>query len=195
MVEFCQSAAHEFCGLLRLAEHRIDVENVVARLVAVGILTDESGNVRRSLRALDYRTHSEERVEFLKHPFLASEAVLKPPDVVGSEPGVLPSVALTIVVRTMLRREWIEWCAPASTTVPSAKKTGAAVKVVLPRLAASAEDVRFRLFPKGFRCKSRCSVRKCILKVISHGFVHKVARNVAIFSSEVSSPLILCTRL
>ena len=53
-----------------LAGHSIEIDDVVARLIAVGVLTYESGDVRRSLRSLDLILRGEEAVESLCKFFL-----------------------------------------------------------------------------------------------------------------------------
>ena len=73
----------------------------MARLIAVSILTYESGNVRRTFLSLDYGRNYEEGIELGNECILASEAFDESLDIVRHKPGVLPSVALAIVIGPM----------------------------------------------------------------------------------------------
>ena len=78
---------------------------MVARLVSVSILSDESGDVRRSLGTFDHRRNDEERIELAEELFLASEAAYESSEIVRHKPCVLPSVALAIVICTVCGSE------------------------------------------------------------------------------------------
>ncbi len=161
---------------------------MVARLVAVGILTDESGNVRRGLRALDYGADSEQRVELFEHSFTASETVLKPWDVMRDEPGILPCVALAVVVGTVLRREWVERRAPSPSAVASSYESGGAIEIMPPRTAALPKPFRFRLFAESLCCKCGCPIGEGVFHVVGHGLAHQVTGDVAVLVPKLTSP-------
>ena len=74
---------------------------MVARLVSVSILSDESGDVRRSLGTFDHRRNDEERIELAEELFLASEAAYESSEIVRHKPCILPSVALAVVICTV----------------------------------------------------------------------------------------------
>ena len=74
---------------------------MMARLVSVSILADETGNVRRRLRSLYYGRNREERVQLAEEGLLAAEALYQSSEIMRHQPCVLPAVALAIIISTM----------------------------------------------------------------------------------------------
>ena len=77
----------------------------MARFISMGILSYESGYVRRGFRTLDDRWNDEQRVELADKPFLSAEAFDEPLYIVRNQPCILPTVALAVVVGAMSRCE------------------------------------------------------------------------------------------
>ena len=85
----------------------------MARLIAMGILSDESGDVRRRL-CPHVAGDEEERVELGDESFFGAEEFHQSVHIVRHEPGILPCVALGVVVLTVYGAEGIERLAELS---------------------------------------------------------------------------------
>ena len=112
---------------------------MMARLIAVGILSDESRHVGRHIRSLKGRLNGEEGVEFRHHAFFRAEAGLKPLHIVGNKPCILPGVSLAIVVGPVRGIELIEGFAPVALAVLAAHESRRGVEIVAVGMAALGE--------------------------------------------------------
>ena len=160
---------------------------MVARFVAVSILSDQSRDVGRGLAALDNGAYRKERVQFLQQSLPASEAGDKPSDVVRRQPRILPGVALAVVVGAVRRGEWAEGRAPASFRIPAPHKARLRVEIVAVGVASSFEEPRIVLPAQRLCGACRRAVCQSVLHIVCHGLVHPIARNVTVLFAQVPS--------
>ena len=160
---------------------------MVARFVAVGILSDQSRDVGRGLASLDNGAYRKERVQFLQQDLFASEAGNKPSDVVGRQPRILPGIALAVVVGAVRRGERAERCAPASFRVAAPHEARLRVEIVAIGAASSFEEPRIVLPAQRLGSTCRRAVCQSILHIVCHCLVHPVAGDVTILFAQVSA--------
>ena len=130
MVERREHLADLAGRLPRLPQHRIEVQNMVARFVAVGVLPDQPRDVGRGLAAFDDRTYRKERIQLFNHLRTRAEQPFEALDIVRSQPGVLPGVALAVVVGAVRRGERIEGRPPALPRIPAPHEARRRVEIV-----------------------------------------------------------------
>ena len=84
---------------------------MMTRFVAVSVLSDKSGNVRK----ITFKFQGEELVELLKERFRSAKQLDESRNVVLHLPGVLPCVAFGIIAAYafgMCEVARVEWCLP-----------------------------------------------------------------------------------
>ena len=173
----------------RLPQHRIEVQNMVARFVAVGVLANQARNVGRCLAALDHGAYREQRVQFFEHPRPAAEASDKTCDIMRSQPRILPGVALAVVVGAVRRGERIEGRPPAFFRIPAPHKSRLRVEIVAVAMAAFLEILRILRLAQRFGGTRRRAVSQSVLHVIGHGLVEHLARDVAVLHAQAVAPV------
>ena len=173
----------------RLPQHRIEVQNMVARFVAVGVLANQARNVGRGLAALDHGAYREQRVQFFEHPRPAAEASDKTCDIMRSQPRILPGVALAVVVGAVRRGERIEGSAPALPRIPAPHKARRRVEIVAVAMAALLEILRILRLAQRLGGTRRRAVGQSVLHVIGHGLVEHLARDVAVLHAQAVAPV------
>ena len=112
---------------------------MVARLVAVGVLTDEAGDVRRSVLTVYSGISGEKRVKPLDKLLAGAVEINQAGIVVRSEPGILPGVSLTIIISAMLRGIWIERSPPAAVCHLSSCEQSLRIHIIAVGMAAVTE--------------------------------------------------------
>ena len=173
----------------RLPQHRIEVQNMVARFVAVGVLANQARNVGRCLAALDHGAYREQRVQFFEHPRPAAEASDKTCDIMRSQPRILPGVALAVVVGAVRRGERIEGRPPAFFRIPAPHEARRRVEIVAVAMAALLEILRILRLAQRFGGTRRRAVGQSVLHVIGHGLVEHLARDVAVLHAQAVAPV------
>ena len=179
----------------RLPQHRIEVQNMVARFVAVGVLADQPRDVGRGLAAFDDRTYRKERIEFFNHLRTRAEQPFEALDIVRSQPGVLPGVALAVVVGAVRRGERIEGRPPAFFRIPAPHKARRRVEIVAVAMAALLEILRILRLAQRLGGTRRRAVGQSVLHVIGHGLVEHLARDVAVLHAQAVAPVGIHGRL
>ena len=175
--------------LPRLPQHRIEVQNMVARFVAVGVLADQSRDVGRGLAAFDDRTYRKQRIEFFNHLRTRAEQPFEALDIVRSQPGVLPGVALAVVVGAVRRGERIEGRPPALPRIPAPHEARRRVEIVAVAMAALLEILRILRLAQRFGGTRRRAVGQSVLHVIGYGLVEHLARDVAVLHAQAVAPV------
>ena len=162
---------------------------MVARFVAVGVLADQARDVGRGLAALDHGAYREQRVQFLQQSLPASEASDKTCDIMRSQPGVLPGVALAVVVGAVRRGERIERRPPAFFRIPAPHEARHRVEIVAVAMAALLEILRILRLAQRFGGTRRRAVGQSVLHVIGYGLVEYLARDVAVLHAQAVAPV------
>ena len=173
----------------RLPQHRIEVQNMVARFVAVGVLADQPRDVGRGLAAFDDRTYRKERIQLFNHLRTRAEQPFEALDIVRSQPGVLPGVALAVVVGAVRRGERIEGSAPALPRIPAPHEARRRVEIVAVAMAALLEILRILRLAQRFGGTRRRAVGQSVLHVIGYGLVEHLARDVAVLHAQAVAPV------
>ena len=137
-VHLAHSLSEQPCRLPGLSHIVVHIDDVVARLIAMGILSDESGDIGRCLSS-HVAGDEEERVELGDESFFGAEEFHQSMHIVRHEPGILPCVALGVVVLTVYGAEGVERLAELSVGAQSAHKSSFLVEVVPVGLAAVEE--------------------------------------------------------
>ena len=112
---------------------------MVRGFVAVGILSDESADIGGSLFA-HVALGGEQAVELREEGIVASEEVDESVDVVRYEPGVLPCVALGVVVGAMDDADGVEGLAELSFAVYGAHESRCGIEILAVGAAALVEE-------------------------------------------------------
>ena len=97
MIHRFQHLTHTRSRLPRLAGVVIKVDDVVAGLVAMRILSNQTSDVWRGILA-HIAFHNEQRIEFVDKGFVATEGRNKSPNIMRNEPNVLPCRAFGVVI-------------------------------------------------------------------------------------------------
>ena len=168
---------------------------MVARFVAVGVLADQSRDVGRGLAAFDDRTYRKERIQLFNHLRTRAEQPFEALDIVRSQPGVLPGVALAVVVGAVRRGERIEGSAPALPRIPAPHKARRRVEIVAVAMAALLEILRILRLAQRLGGTRRRAVGQSVLHVIGYGLVEHLARDVAVLHAQAVAPVGIHGRL
>ena len=139
-IEVVHNVADDPGAFVLLPGHEVvHVCDVVARLVAVGILAHEAGHIGYVVAhvALGH----EQAVEFLDESVGTSEKTDQAGNVVGHEEGVLPAVALGVVIGHPLRLEGVERLAELAREGAAAHEAADGVEVLLIGPAAPCETL------------------------------------------------------
>ena len=191
-VEHILNVAHLLGSLPLLAGVRIEISHVMARLVAVGILSDKTRNVAGSIF-----THvalcNEERVETGDKGCVAAKYLYQPFRMLGNKEGVLPTCALSKVAHSIYRAEGVVGSASAAVVHKGTNKTDVAV-VILGIIPAALDVVLVVFLLAHLLChKSRAPVVHGIFHGDGGSLVHLVARDIA-FLHHVRDAVLLHIR-
>ena len=181
--------------LPRLPQPRVEVQNMVARFVAVGVLPDQPRDVGRGLAAFDDRTYRKERIQLFNHLRTRAEQPFEALDIVRSQPGVLPGVALAVVVGAVRRGERIEGRPPALPRIPAPHEARRRVEIVAVAMAALLEILRILRLAQRLGGTRRRAVGQSVLHVIGYGLVEHLARDVAVLHAQAVAPVGIHGRL
>ena len=102
---------------------------MMARLVAMSILTNQTRDVWRSI-GTHFTGNDEERVELGHELLFIAEELHESVNIMRHQPGILPCISLGIVIFTMLGREWVERNAELAVRTQTAHKAGLLVEVL-----------------------------------------------------------------
>ena len=190
-VHLAHRLAQQFRALPRLSDVVVHIENVVRRLVAVGILPDEAADVGRGIFA-KVAFDDEERVELLDEFLFIAKHFHESVNVVGHEPRVLPRVALRKIVFAMGRTEGVEGLAPLACRGKSLDEAVGGVEMLLIEFATVHKILVISFFTEFFRHLRHAPVRQGIFESFRHRFVGfvEVERQIAIFFQQVHSAFI-----
>ena len=162
---------------------------MVARFVAVGVLPDQPRDVGRGLAAFDDRTYRKERIQLFNHLRTRAEQPFEALDIVRSQPGVLPGVALAVVVGAVRRGERIEGRPPALPRIPAPHEARRRVEIVAVAMAALLEILRILRLAQCLGGTRRRTVGQSVLHVIGYGLVEHLARDVAVLHAQAVAPV------
>ena len=168
---------------------------MVARFVAVGVLADQPRDVGRGLAAFDDRTYRKERIQLFNHLRTRAEQPFEALDIVRSQPGVLPGVALAVVVGAVRRGERIEGRPPALPRIPAPHEARRRVEIVAVAMAALLEILRILRLAQRLGGTRRRAVGQSVLHVIGYGLVEHLARDVAVLHAQAVAPVGIHGRL
>ena len=147
-VEPVEHFAYALRRLPVLADERVEVDDVVAGLVAVDVLSDKSGDVHHLALSLRLLGLGEESVELPDERFAPAKRLDEPVRILHHVPGVLEGVAFGEVVcglSAVSERVGIERLAPTAIGIPSADQSERPVEDVLPAGGAPEEEFRIVL--------------------------------------------------
>ena len=155
------------------------MRDVVARLVAVGILPDQPRDIGRHLIPLQPRIGREERIQPPDKAFASAHQLHQPLRIVGNKPAPLPGIPLAIVIVPVIRRIRIERLAPLAAGVqPPHEARG--------RIVISAVTLRKGLIPAGIGRVAQFAGQQGdtpvvvgILQRLGHGLLVPVAGHIA----------------
>ena len=161
---------------------------MVTRLIAVGILTDHSGDVRRCA-ILQFGRNDKEGIQLAEESLLGTEAADQALQIVRGEPGVLPSVALAIVIGAMGGEERIVVLAEIPLAVLAAYEAQLRIEQMPVRMAAGSEILPVLILSEHLCCPCKSSVGKGIFQLEGHGFGHQITRDVTVLHPQALAPL------
>ena len=136
-IELTPHLLHQLLGAFRLTREVIEIDRMMTRLVAVGILSDEAAGVAVHLAAGGSK--AEVLVEFLQEGFLAAKEVDETFRILRHEPHILPGVALDET--RLLVRERIEAFHPIAVFVLRTEETCGGVEEVAVEEAAAVKTL------------------------------------------------------
>ena len=139
---------------------------MVAWLIAMGILSDESGDVGRHVLPFQHRRYYEKRIQLDEKLFHAPETCSKSLKVMRHEPCVLPSVAFAVVVCAVGRGERTVVLTKIPFAVLSSDESQRRIKERDIRRASSSEVSGIFILAQDFGSIGKCSVSKGIFKFI-----------------------------
>ena len=143
---------------------REEVNVVVARLIAVAVLPDKAGNIRRCFRKF-IGILIEERIEPLECSLLAAKHVNKEIGILHNMPIPVESVTFcVIVVAFAMNSIGIERFAPIAFSIASANKSSLGVVALRPGAGAFKEEFRIRIPPQLLCHPVRASVVVTVLQ-------------------------------
>ena len=196
VVELSHDVAQLGCGLPWLSGVVVEVDDMVAGLVAVGILSDESADVGRRLGA-QVALDGEELVELAEEGLLAAEEADESVRVVGHEPRVLPGVALGVVVGAVDHLDGVELGPELSVAAQCAHELQLGVEVAAIRLAALEEQLVVGALAQQPRHAGHAVVVETVFEGLGDGLVRGflVVGDVAILLEQAQRADVLQLRL
>ena len=103
--------------------------------------------------------------------------------IVWYQPGVLPCIALGVVVVTMLGSEWVEWGAELAVGTDAAHESCFLVEVFAVRFGSLLEILGVCLLAQHARHLGNAGISQGIFQTLGHGFLGLllVVRQIAVF--------------
>ena len=190
MVQLRHHLAEERCCLGLPPEDTIEIDRVVARLIAVSILTDQAGYVGRSLGTGQVGGDGEEAVQLGDQPLLTTEAARQPLHILRHEEGVLPRIALAVVIIAVLGGGGVKGGVPLAIAALAPHEAGHRVEEVVVGLAHLEEIGVVLLVPKVLRCFCKGGIGDRILHVVGNALAHLVVGDVAVLAAEILPPFV-----
>ena len=160
---------------------------MVARLVAVGVLADQAGNVAGNIVAGELARSGEEGVQRLERLSPGTEALLQAVQVVRDKPGVLPGVAFGVGGAEMVGVIGIEGLEEAAAAVLAPHEAGFGVEEVAVAVAALQEVRIVFLLAEFLGGLGEGPVGDGILHVEGQRLVEEVCGNIAVLHAQVLS--------
>lgn len=173
LIHLAIDAAQQRCGLPRLTDIVVHIDDVVAWFVAMGILADETADIGGGIFA-EVAMYDKEGIEFLCELLLTAEETHEAMDIMRHEPRILPRIALGEVVEAMHGVERIERSAELSFAVHTAHEIHAFVEIMSVALAAREEIVVVVGLAEDLRHLCGTPVSKGIFEAFSGGLVRRV---------------------
>ena len=173
---------HLIHNLLRtpgLAYVVVEMGNVMAWLIAVGILAYQTGNIHRGRFTFQLGIGREQRIQLADEGVASSHQFHQSVHIVGNEPSPLPCRTFAIVIITVIGSAGVERRTPVALTVQSAHEAGTRIEINFISLGKSRI-----LIAVGFVVQSTCQygdtpVIVSIFQSFSHRFIVFIARHVA----------------
>ena len=154
------------------------------------ILADQAGDVRGGVLAFDPGVLGEEGVQAGDQLLAAAIEFDQAVEVLRRQPGVLPGVALDVILLAVVGNEGVEGGAPASVGETAAGQLGFGIHVMAVRVAALREEGGvFRLAQTGGGM-GHGGVGDGIFHVIADALVIEVGRDESVLLAQVLSPLV-----
>ena len=125
-----EDLTHKFCRTFGTSCHGIEVYNVVARLVSVRILANESAHIAYGAD----QGNGEERIKFIEELLLATEKLDETRHIMLYMPGILPCIAFGVIHSAILGTAHcagVEGIEPFAVTLAGAHETDTLVEEVL----------------------------------------------------------------
>ena len=163
---------------------------MVARLIAVRILTDQAGYVGRSIGTGQVGGDGEEAIQLGDQPLLSTEAARQPLHILRDEEGVLPRIAFAVVIVAVLGSSGVKGGMPLAIAALAPHEAGHRVEEVVVGLAHLEEIGVVLLVPKVLCCLSKGGIGDGVLHVVGDALAHLVVGDVAILAAEILPPLI-----
>ena len=132
----------------------------------------------------------EEGIQTLGHLLSSSERFYQTFQIVGSEPCVLPSIAFTIVIGSMFRKERIERCAPTAISSATSHKLSFFVKELSPTVTTISKELFIVIMSKRMSCIGYGCIGNSVFHIVGTGFLIQVTRDISIFLAQILSALV-----
>ena len=176
-----EDAVHEFLRAPGAVHIVVEVDGVVARLVAVGILANQTRDVGREFCAIDFAGCGKETVEFAGESIFAAHKGDEAVHIVGNKPGPLPGRSFAIVVGTVLTAARVEGRAPLAVLILAAHEAHGGVEILLigfGKLVVARSNGGFA-FALSHLCDTPVVVG--VLEGLGHALAREVAGDIAEF--------------
>ena len=117
--------------------------------------------------------------------------------IVWHQPGVLPCIALGVIVVTMLGSEWVEWSVELAVGTDAAHESGFLVEVSAVRFSSLLEILGVCLLAQHARHLGNAGISQGIFQTLCHGFLGLllVVRQIAVFLEQPQSAVFSQRRL
>ena len=151
---------------------------MMARFIAMRILTYQTGNIGRCHFSLQCRIRREQRVQFINETFAASHQLNQSIYLMRNKPSPLPSGSFAIIIVTMSRRTWIKRCTPITIAVQSTHETSRRIKIGL--IAFGKLSIFFMIgsIAQAFGKNRYAPVIVCILQCFRNRLIILVTRDI-----------------
>ena len=123
-------------GFFPFAQHGVKIDDVVAGLVAVGVLADKAGDVRRNIVPFQVGRRAEQGVQGFHQSLPAAEQILKPLYILRYQEAVLPGVSFRVVVVALVRGKGIEGFGETAVGLATTQEAGFRIPVMPIGMAA-----------------------------------------------------------
>ena len=149
--------------------------------VAMGILSDQAGDITGYIVALQCRRHCEKRIQAGSQPFLSAHQSRQPFHIVRNKERPLPGIPLAIIILTMRRCQRSKRCTPFTLFCLSPDKANISIKYIfiIERLFIEISGLFASSYLFGKTCQR--PIVESIFECAGHRFHFHITRDVTVF--------------